>query len=246
MRSPIINENDSDIQEAEYLSIFEYLWYRDKPFTGTLLYEDGVSYIEFEDGCAQGKYIEYNKDGLKVVDCTLDKGSFICEKTWYDNGMIREDDKLLYDKDGRLIRIDKSWLYPNGQKINDSDDYNYYYFSPDGELAIKRSSSTKEDSKYTYFYYDRVLSECFLQLIFNYYPQESEFNHLNPHRSLWKWAMKTYSIDKNKGLDIFYKLTQYNNEEVARTASHLVKGLTENTLTPDSYIDSQNCNVVMK
>lgn len=245
MKHPIVNQDDPNLEEAEYLSIFEYLWYKGKPFTGTLLEGDGKSYTEYEDGAAHGRCIEYYENGQLSTDWIFEKGSTISEKSWYPNGQLQKDNLHWYNEDGKLIRLNGSWLYLNGQKISEQNSNESYYFSPQGEMAIKVIRKTNTDDKDTHVYYDSILSECFLQLFFNYYPQIHEYNPVSDSL-IWGWVMKKYSIDKDNGLDIFYKLAKYNNSRIADTANYLLKKLHEKAFAPEEYIDNLHIDIKLK
>ena len=244
MRKPILKYNSIDFDENLHDPL-SCLKYKGEWFTGTLLSDDNRSYTEYTDGDVDGKCIEYYQDGQIEGDYVYDKGKCISEKTWYPNGILRSDGIHLFDINGKLIRENGSWLYPNGTKRNTRSKGEHYEFSPKGELAIKTIVNMSGDYKNTIVYYDNILVEYFEELFINYYPEEDQLFY-NLEYKLWGWVMTKYNVDKNQGLELFRKLANFSNTKISENAQLLMPKLESGEIIPENYISNLSYHVVMQ
>lgn len=244
MRQPILKYNPIDFEEGPYDPL-SYMKYKGEWFTGTLLGDDERSYTEYKDGKADGRYVEYYNNGQIACDCIFEKGECISEKSWYRSGELRCEDAHLYSKEGKLIRKDGLWLYPNGQMRDGRGEGVHYVFSSEGELAVKTIVNMSGDYKNTVIYYDDVLSRCFQELFINHYPEEDQMFY-NLEYLIWGWAMAKYRDDKEQGLTLLRKLTNHGDEAIYETARLLLRSLKTGEIIPSDYLDNLGYHTVIQ
>ena len=245
MREPVIHYEDPNLEYNIWDT--NYLQYKGALFTGTLLYDDTkpASYTEYKDGDFDGEDKSYHKNG-KIAEISIYKnGSYVSGKEWYENGQLKSDDIHLYNTEGKLIRINGSWLYPNGTKKNGQGNSEYYLFSSKGEVAIKTIVNMSGDYKNTIIFYDTILNECYLELLINLYPEFDDFFY-NAEHHIWGWVAKKYEINKNNGLVILKELKKHPNQNIARTASALIEHIDKGSFNPEKYLNNLGYHTILQ
>ncbi len=226
--------NDIDFEENIY-NFFTFMKYKGELFTGTLI--DNNLTIEYKNGNAHGRSVEYYDNGQIASDRFYENGEYKDGKEWYPNGQIKYDsigkewylngqlkrdstgqDSYWWDIDGMLAKTNDSWLYKNGQKVNDRNMAGYTcIYSSIGDLAIKTIGNNNGTHKAIYF--DPVLSYCYEELLFNLYPD------LNPNfpilYTIFGWVGQTYSQNKIKGKMLIHKLMEHNYSHTKDFANNL-------------------------
>lgn len=222
MREPVVHHEDPELEYNMWG--YNYLQYKGELFTGTLIYDDTdpVSYTEYKNGYCDGEEVIYYESGQLAEKGFNKNGERISTTEWYENGRLKYAEGCLYDPEGKTIRINGDWLYPNGTKRDGEGEGEYYLFSSNGELAIKTIIRNSGDYRNMNIYYDKVLSECYYELLLNYYPDLDELFY-NVEYKIWGWAAKKYWKNKREGLEIYQKLAKHPNQNVARTAQDILE-----------------------
>jgi antitoxin component YwqK of YwqJK toxin-antitoxin module len=228
--------NETDFEENIY-DFFTFMMYKGKPFTGTLI--EGKATIEFKDGNAHGRSVEYYGHGQIAVDNVYENGNYkhgkewytdgqlkfdSIGKEWYPNGQLKRDstgkDSFCWDVDGKLAKINDSWLYKNGIKINETDaNGDRLTFSSNGDLAIKTTPNKEFGVNH---FFDRVLSQYYQELLTNLYPElNSDFSY--SVRYICGWIEKVYCQDAKRGNALIQKLTEHKDANTREHANLLNK-----------------------
>lgn len=218
MREPVVHHEDPELDYNIWGN--DYLQYKGVFFTGTLFYDDTnpVSYTEYKDGNRDGERIVYYKNGQLAEKNIYRNGRFISSQEWHENGQLKYSDGNLYAPEGKVIQIEGSWLYPNGAKRNDSKDRIDFLYSSKGELAIKTISGYREKNTC----YDKVLSECYHELLINYYP-DFDKDFCDVENKIWGWAAKKYWWNRRKGMEIYQNLAKHPNQNIAKKAEEILE-----------------------
>jgi hypothetical protein len=239
--------NETDFEENIY-DFFTFMMYKGEPFTGTLIQPEYNWTTEFKNGNADGRNVEYYANGQLAHYEVYQDGQYISGKEWYPNGQIRYDsigkrwyengqlkqdftgvNRLLYDKDGTLARQNNTWLYKNGQKINDQlADGTIVLFSSTGEIALKWEKLAEKEfdpeSKtyhfYKAYYYDNVLN-LFCDELFTDYYIHIEFDESYRILKLLGWIGAIYAEDKQRGHDLIDRLINHPTKATSDHASYL-------------------------
>jgi antitoxin component YwqK of YwqJK toxin-antitoxin module len=245
MREPVIHNEDPNLEYNLWDT--NYLKYNGELFTGTIIYDDTnpISYTEYKNGDYDGESVSYHKNGNLAEKSFYKDGEYISGKEWYNNEQLKSDDIHLYDEDGKLIRINGSWLYPNGVKRNGQGNGENYLFSSKGELAIKTIINMSGDYKNTIVFFDNIVSECYQELLINLYPDFDEMFY-NTEYYIWGWVAKKYSIDKNSGLLLYTELEQHQNKNIVSTAKALLEMIKKNELNPEEYLKNLGYHTILK
>jgi len=247
MKKPIIQKTTNNEKDFEY-NVYApeiYFKYKKALFTGTVIEEDEKSYTEYTEGNEDGRSVEYYDNGQIESDSLMSKGRYVSGKEWYYNGQLKSDDKHLYNEDGKLIRIDNSWLYPNGFKKNDKSDLGYNIYSSKGNLAITTITKMTSNHKNTNIYYDNILLESYEEILINLYP-ELDTLFYNTEYYIWGWVIKKYSIDKESGLSILNSLDKHRNNKTQNTARTLIETIKSNTFNSEEYLNNLAYHTVLK
>lgn len=204
MSNPI-KFNEIDFKE-NYNDFYKYMMYKGQPFTGTLIVEDygypvgSTEIMEFKDGNAHGRVLEYNKAGLLIYDGFFEDGDAVSEKTWYPDGSLAEEmdsksmkewypngtlkkrwdekESCLWDNRGILVKKDNVWIYDNGQRVSESlSDGTTLLFSSSGDIVVRTENiqtafnpETKTHYHRRSYYFDNVLCKFYKELFTDYYP----------------------------------------------------------------------------
>lgn len=245
MREPVIHNEDPNLEYNLWDT--NYLKYNGELFTGTIIYDDTnpISYTEYKNGDYDGESISYHKNGNLAEKSFYKDGEYISGKEWYNNEQLKSDDIHLYDEDGKLIRINGSWLYPNGVKRNGQGNGENYLFSSRGELAIKTIINMSGDYKNTIVFFDNIVSECFQELLINFNP---DFDDMlcNADYYIWGWVAKKYSVDKKNGLSLYKELEKHPNKNISSTARTLLEMIKNNKLNPEKYLKNLGYHTILK
>ena len=245
MREPIIQYGNPKLKYDIYGT--DNLTYKGEPFTGTILGDEMslISYTEFTAGYFDGDSVSYHGDGQIAEKSFYKNGECLSTTEWYENGQLKSDENHLYNIDGQLLKINGSWLYPNGTKRNEQGNGENYLFSSKGELAIKTIINMTGDYKNTNIYYDNVLSNCYEEILTNFH---ADFDSLfyNTEYYIWGWVVKKYSIDNGKGAELLNTLAEHCNQNIAQTAKSLIKSFEENKIIPENYVNGIGYHTILE
>lgn len=246
----IIPYNEHDFEENIY-SFYTCMLYKGLPFTGTLQkVEDDGSYsiIPFKDGNADGRETSYYANGMLESESIYRDGDYISGKSWHSNGQLLTDGVDMYDETGKQIKKNNSWLYPNGAKRNDMvyfetrSRYNphyireYYEYDSSGNMAVKTIVDNRVSYENTVVYYDKILSECYYELLVNRYPQHDlEFRDLE--YKIWGWAVSQYIRNEAEGLVLLKLLGKHENKNIVHTAMSILGKIRLNKFDARQYLD---------
>jgi hypothetical protein len=245
MREPVIHNQDPNLEFNPWGT--NYTQYKGRLFTGTIMYDDtpAVSYTEYKDGDLDGNHVIYHKNGNLAEQSVYKDGEYITGKKWYDNGQLQSDDVHLYDNAGKLIRINGSWLYPNGIKRNERGKGENYLYSTKGELAIKTIINMSGDHKNTNVFFDKIVSECYKDLLINLYPDFDDMFY-NTEYYIWGWVAKKYSLDNRKGIELYQELKRHTNKNIGNTAKVLLEQINKNEFNAEKYLDNLGYHTILE
>jgi hypothetical protein len=245
MREPVIHNEDPNLEYNPWGT--NYLKHNGELFTGTIIYDDTspISYTEYKNGDYDGDSVSYHKNGKLAEKSFYKDGEYISGKEWYDNGQLKSDDIHLFDREGKQIRIDGSWLYTNGVKRNNQGNGEYYLFSSKGELAIKTIINMSGDYKNTIVFFDNIISDCYKELLINLYPDFDDMFY-NTEYYIWGWVAKKFSIDKNNGLSLYKELEQHPNKNIVSTARILLEMIKKNEFDAEKYLTNLGYHTILK
>lgn len=239
--------------------------------------------VEFKNGNVHGRYLEYNKNGQLFYDGFYQDGKCLSEKYWDSDGQISRDwdyavsgkdwypdgqlkehwdgkDSFLWDKDGLLARKNNEWFYKNGQQMHERlADNTELFFSPTGELALKREQLKQPEFNpefnVTYhdrfYYYDSVFSQFYEALFTDFYPDFSHNEYYKPGRILlfFGWVAAVYSEDSIRGNYFIDRLMEHPTKETSARAHYLKRlalkkesGSTEITY----WLEKSPCKIIIK
>jgi antitoxin component YwqK of YwqJK toxin-antitoxin module len=245
MREPLVHNEDPNLEFNPWGK--NYLQFNGKLFTGTIVYDDTnpISYTEYKNGDYDGNSIFYHKNGQLAQKSIYNEGVYISGKEWYDNGQLKSDDIHLYERNGKLIRVNGSWLYPNGAERDGKGNGEYYLFSSKSELAIKTLVNKTGDYKNTNIFFDTIISSCYQELLINLYP---DFDCLfyNTEYYIWGWVAKKYSLDNNTGLMLYKELEKHQNNNIVSTAKTLLELIRKNEFNAEKYLNNLGYHTVLE
>jgi len=235
MREPIIDIDDPKIESNMY-DFHTFMKYDGKLFTGTILYEDTKSYVQYQNGNVDGRSISYYLNGQVEEDCTYIDGNYISGKQWYENGQLRYDSENNYvisDEDGILTQKNGNWFYKNGNERLTINEKVTKLFSSTGNLAIliKQSDLLNNYSTSKIIYYHKILKEKYkdLQEHIYIYPEDN-FNFRSiVFVSLNSWIIELYRTNHEK--EALYIINNMINDSEIRLKEDVnfrVKDIEEN------------------
>ncbi|WCO00239.1 hypothetical protein [Psychroserpens ponticola] len=265
MKEPIILDNELDFEYNMYEpSIF--LKYKGKLFTGTVILENGKSYIEYTNGNQDGRSVDYYDNGQIAEDYLMKNGSLINGKNWYSDGQIKYNSKTdtKWDKDGVVTRNNHSWYYKNGKvRYSNNSNGKRMYYSSKGKLAFKViSSNDKPYNINSITYYHNVLIESykdFLEHIYLDAQYNCSFRDIAYHYVIG-WIRKLYHLGFKKesitlietivsdSKEILNKKPDFKNKSTEKNKIHnlpiLIKILKQEEL--DKRNDPENENTLSR
>ena len=258
MNKPIVY-NETDFEENLWASL-THLMYKGLPFTGTVIYEGNKNednalgnkeIIEFQNGNAHGRYLEFHRNGRLIVDCLMANGKTIVKKCWYpdgrilkewdhasggrewyEDGMLKEDttgaDHFLWDNDGILAKKNDVWFYKNGQRIDEKlAEGTVLSYTMTGEVACKQQKLEKEE-------YDSLSNSHYFSKVYYYDKVIRRFIDelfTNPYPDLgytdhpvrfwFGWVGAVYSENKKRGHQLMDRLMKHPDKYTREEASCL-------------------------
>ena len=244
MREPIIHDEDPDLEYNIWCA--EFLKYKGEFFTGTIFYDDTdpISCTEYKNGMFDGEDVSYHKNGKLAEKRFFKDGEYISGIEWYDNGQLKSYNAHLYDKNGKLIKKDGSWLYPNGVTRDSRENDEHKLFSSKGELAVKTIFKRSRNYRGTVIFFDKVVSECYHELLVNLYPDFEFFYTIEAE--IWGWVAKKYSIDKTKGLALIKELEKHPNQNIVSKAVAILELIDKKEFRPRRYIKDLRHKTILK
>lgn len=166
MNKTPIEYNETDFEENTY-DFFIGLMYKGQPFTGVLKENNWT--IEFKDGNANGRSVEYYDNGQLACDETYTDGKYIEGKKWYQDGQLKFDSKegRYWNEQGVLIQDKGSWLYDNGTPKQRNIENGCLYLASDGSTLFQVDYNKDNDGKNSVTYYDENLFKHYHELLIN-------------------------------------------------------------------------------
>src|SRR5690554_6714955 len=236
MREPIIDRDDPKIESNMY-DFHTFMQYDGKLFTGTILYEDNKSYVEYKNGNVDGRSISYHLNGQIEEDCSYIDGNYISGKHWYENGQLRYDSEnnyVIFDEDGILTQKNGNWFYKNGNERLTRNEKATKIFTSTGNLAIVSEPSDLIINDYPtskIIYYHKILKEKYkdLQEHIYIYPEDN-FNFRScVFVSLNSWIIELYRTNnKKEALYIINKMINDSENRLKENLNYRIKHIEEN------------------
>ena len=234
MREPIIDINDPKIERNMY-DFHTFMRYDGKLFTGTILYEDNKTYVQYKNGNVDGRSISYYLNGQIEEDCTYLDGNYISGKHWYKNGQLRYDSEnnyVIFDEDGILTQKNGNWFYKNGNERHTSDKKETKLYTSSGNLAIVTELSDLIINNYPAsksIYYHKILSEEYKDLQEHIYIYPEDNFNFRQVASLNSWIIELYRTNnKKEALNIINKMINESENRLNENLNYRIKHIEEN------------------
>ncbi|GEM_PF-3268403 len=237
MKEPTIHNEDPNLEHN--LLDTNYLKYKGKLFTGTLLYDDTnpVSYIEYTNGDYDGDNVSYHNNGQVAAKSKYKEGKFISGEEWYDNGQSRyNSDKgnIIFDKDGIITKENNVWYYKNGKVRLITEDTTTKIYSERGNLVILIEPSEGVINSYPtsrITYYHKILKEEYKNLTEHIYLYpEDNFNFRNSiFVFLDSWIIELYRANlKKEALQLINMMINDSEERLKENLHYRIQSLEQN------------------
>ena len=234
MREPIIKSNDPKI-EGNIYDFHTSMRYENKLFTGTILYDDNKTYVQYKNGNVDGRSISYYLNGQIEEDCIYLDGDYISGKHWYRNGQLRYDSEnnyVIFDEDGVLTKKNENWFYKNGNERHIFDNNKIKIFSNTGNLAILTEPSNLIINGYSPFkktFFHKILCESYKDLLEHIYIYpEDNFNYRQVV-SLDSWIIELYRTNKKEeALNIINEMINDSKTKLTENLNYRIKHIEEN------------------
>ena len=236
MREPIIYRDDPKIESNMY-DFYTFMQYDGKLFTGTILYEDNKSYVQYKNGNVDGRSISYHLNGQIEEDCIYIDGNYISGKHWYENGQLRYDSEnnyVIFKEDGILTQKNGNWFYKNGNERLTRNEKGTKIYTSTGNLAIVTEPSDLIINNYPtskIIYYHKILSAEYKDLQEHIYMHpEDNFNFRGGVFVLLNsWIIELYRTNnKKEALYILNKMINDSENRLKENLNYRVKHIEEN------------------
>ena len=206
-----IEFNNKDFEEKTENILFD-LYYLDSPFTGFL--KDDNCIIEYRDGFANGKFLEYFPDGSLCFEGYYVNGECISSKEWYQNGQIKIEGDNIFTSEGLLAKKGNSWLYKTGQPKEARLENSTQYFSPNGDLAFEVNYLHSGDYKNIITYNNEIMVKYCNKIISNIYPELDQYQY-NIEYYFYGWVAALLIDNFGQGTEVIELLIIHKQKSVS-------------------------------
>lgn len=197
-----IEYNETDF-EVNYQDYYTYMYYKGEPFTGTLL--DGNAIIQFKNGNAHGRSVEYYDNGQLAEESYFKNGDYVSFKSWHLNGEIKSEwsggktDSVEHDIDGNIILKNNDFFYKNGNFRKRNIAYKTEFYNCEGEITVIIQQTLIEYEKPMFHINKEKFFKCYIDLYFELYPYISSYkDNLGDRIIGWFWYLLSQSEDDKK------------------------------------------------
>lgn len=210
----------------EYDSL-EDVYFKDKPFTGTIV--DDLDTINYKDGIVHGQVTSRYRSGQLSSVETYENGDVVCRTTYYMNGQ-KETEFLNgsyynWTNKGVLYKKDNEYYFENGKlrslNGNEDDNFKVKHFTPEGDLISteRKDVRVNDQSERIIDYNHDLMYEWYYKLLNIDIAGHSEY-HLKTHVYMWFW--KIFEQDQEKYFKIVNTLLTHPMEEVVKRIALII------------------------
>lgn len=235
-----IDFNNKDFEERTEDILFD-LYHLGSPFTGFLKNDNCI--IEYKDGFANGKFLEYFPDGTLKIEGYCINGEYISGKEWYQNGQIKIEEDKIFTHEGQLAKKGNSWLYKTGKPKETRLENSTLYFSPDGDLVFEVHYVHSGDYKNTITYNNDIMVKYCDEIISTIYPELDQYQY-NIEYYFYGWVATLLTVNFEQGKEVIEVLIKHNQKSVSDGFIHFKKSFPEWDLM--NYIEKLGYHVILR
>jgi len=218
-----IFRTDPDFEFRNDYDHFREVYYKNEPFTGTLV--DRVEVIEYLDGVIHGTYVCKYPSGVLETQSIFDNGELLVSTSYFEDGKIKSrtynGSFKRWNERGILMVNNDEHYFENGRiRIlygHPSDNFGVKFFSPDGDLVYTQEKDyyTHDKSTRKVTYNDDLMRKWYYDLL---YHVGEESDHSETHRlhQIWMWFWEIFDRDPHEYFQIVKRLLTHPDEKVVK------------------------------